>query len=310
MPKIGIIHSGSRLNHDLRPLINTFVLSLEQEGFVDGKDGFSIDGPHFGEDNPGTLSGHAANLVAANVDVLVAAGGTRSSQIAMEATTKSPQIAVVFTTVTVPVRPAANMTGICAQTAEFDRKRLGLLQELMPAQNKFGALINSDRFKPGTPNTQKNDLDGAAAALGLQQLSYKDVGDGNGGNPGLIPQAFIAWPKESPSITAALVAADPFFNNHRRQLVNAANNNGVAAIYQWREFVDAGGLMSFGPKLSEGYKLAAIYTASILRKEKQPKDLPIRSLTNFELVINLTTAKALKIAVPESLLTRASDIVV
>jgi putative tryptophan/tyrosine transport system substrate-binding protein len=93
-------------------------------------------------------------------------------------------------------------------------------------------------------------------------------------------------------------------------LVNAANNNGVAAIYQWREFVDVGGLISFGPKLSEGYKLAAIYTASILRKEKQPKDLPILSLTNFELVINLTTAKTLNIAVPESLLTRASDIVV
>jgi ABC-type uncharacterized transport system substrate-binding protein len=85
-------------------------------------------------------------------------------------------------------------------------------------------------------------------------------------------------------------------------VVNAANNNGVAAIYQWREFVEVGGLMSFGPKLSEGYKLAAIYTARILRREKQPQDLAILSLTNFELVINLGTAKQLNISIPETLL--------
>lgn len=306
MPQsIGIMHPGSRLNHDLRPLIDTFLLTLEQEGFVDGQNGFSADVRH-GEDNLGTLRGHATHFVTANVNVLVAAGGTRSAQLAMQAT---GQIPIVFTSVTVPVRLQPNMTGICAQTAEFDRKRLSLLQELMPTTSKFGALINSDRFPAGAPNTQVNDLNSAAVALSLQPLSYKDVGNGNGGNPGLIAQAFHDWPRENPPIRGALVAADPFFNNHRPQVAHAANNNGVAAIYQWREFVDADGLMSFGPNLSEGYKLAAIYTARILRHEKRPSDLPILSLTSFELVINLTTAKALNILIPESLLTRASDIV-
>jgi putative ABC transport system substrate-binding protein len=316
MSTIGIIHSGTSGNNDLKKLLDTFLSTLAQEGFVDGQHGFSIvpDGGnqvHWGNDDPTTLATHANNLVTANVNVLVAGGGTRSSQIAKQATQNAPQTAVVFTSVTTPVRPATNMTGICAYTEEFDRKRLSLLQELRPNQNKFGALINSERFLPNTPNTQKADLDAAAGALGLS-LSYKDVAGanpGHGGDPAQINHAFAAWPGENPPVTAALVAADSFFNNHRQPLINAANHNNVATIYQWREFVDAGGLMSYGPNLSECYKLAAIYTANILRG-KQPQDLPIWSLTNFELVINLTTAQALNVTIPESLLTRANDIVV
>jgi putative ABC transport system substrate-binding protein len=307
MPKIGIIHSGSSGNQDHKRLIDIFLRTLEQEGFVDGQGGFSIDGAHFGDDSHATLRSHANTLVANNVTVLVAGGGTRASQIAKDATSQNPQIAVVFTTANLPVRPATNTTGICAHTADLDRARLSLLRELMPTQNQLGALINSDRFPPGTLNTQRADLDNAAVQLGLQPLSYQDVGNGNGGDLSLITPAFTFW--QNASIKAAVIAADPFFNNHRPPLVNAANNKGVAAIYQWREFVDTGGLMSLGPKLSEAYKLAAIYTARILRGER-PIDLPILSLTNFELVINLSTAKQLGITVPESLLSRANDIVV
>jgi putative ABC transport system substrate-binding protein len=221
----------------------------------------------------------------------------------------NPNVPVVFTSVTVPVRSANNVTGICAVTAEFDRRRLSLLQELMPAEQKFGVLYNSDRFPAGTPNTQKTDLDDAAAALGLQPPSYKDVGNGAGGSVGQIMAAFQAWPTENPRIRGALVAADSFFNNHRPQVINAARNQNIPTVYQWREFVDAGGLMSFGPKLIVAYKLAAIYTARILRNEKTPIGLPIHSLSEFELVINLATAKTLNLSIPESLLARATDIV-
>ena len=144
--------------------------------------------------------------------------------------------------------------------------------------------------------------------MGLQIPNYQDVGNGHGGDPASITPAFTNL--KNAGIQAAVVAADPFFNNHRKPAVDGANNNGVATIYQWREFVDMGGLMSLGPNLSEGYKLAAIYTARILRGE-QASNLPIISLTNFELVINLSTATNFGFSpIPESLLSRANDIVV
>jgi putative tryptophan/tyrosine transport system substrate-binding protein len=306
MPTMGIIHSGSKDNQDQEKQIATLILHLEGEGYVHGQDGFSINGPHWAHDDPAKLRSYAEHLVQQGVNVLVAAGGSISSQVAKEAT-QSSGTPVVFTSASHPVSPAPNMTGICARTTELDPTRLTLLHELVPAAKKVGALVNSARPQPDT-----KALDDAAAMLGLQPLDYKDVRNGHhhGGDPDKIKQAFHDW--AAAGIKAALVTANPFFNNHRRKVVDAARHAKIPAIYQWREFVDAGGLMSYGPKLSEAYKLAALYVARILRKQQhhQPKDLPVALLSKFELVINLSTAKELGVAVPETLRARADDLVV
>jgi putative ABC transport system substrate-binding protein len=241
------------------------------------------------------------SLVRQDVRVLVAAGGSISSRVAQEATTVGGT-PVVFTSVADPVSPAANMTGICALTIALDPTRLILLHELMPAPKKLGALVNSSRPEYAA---QKADLDRAASMLGLL-LDYKDVTDAtrSGGNPDRIKQAFDDWVKAG--IEAALVTAGPFFNNHRPAVVGAAT---IPTIYQWREFVDAGGLMSYGPRLKDAYKLAAIYVGRILGDER-PENLPVVLLSKFELVINLSTAKVLGIVIPETLRARADDLIV
>jgi putative ABC transport system substrate-binding protein len=304
MPTIGIIHSGSP-GPIQKKEIATLTLSLESAGFVDGQSGFSIPTPLFADDDPQKLRHHADQFLQQNVDVLVAAGGSISARVAKEATATSGT-PVVFTSVADPVSPATNMTGVCARTTELDPTRLILLHELLPAATTLGALVNSSRPRF---STQQQELDDAAGMLGLQPLDYKDVVDKHhlGGNPGHINQAFRDW--ANAHINAALVTANPFFNNHGPSVVNAAQANNIAAIYQWREFVDAGGLMSYGPKLTEAYKLAAVYVGSILGGAR-PQDLPVALLTKFELVINLTTAKDLGITIPATLRARADDLVV
>jgi putative ABC transport system substrate-binding protein len=304
MPTVGIIHSGSPGPVQMKE-IATLALNLESAGFVDSQNGFSIAAPRFGNDDPQKLRNHADFFVQQTVDVLVAAGGSISARVAKEATATSGT-PVVFTSVADPVSPAANMTGVCARTTELDPTRLILLHELIPAETTIGALVNSSRPQS---TAQAQILDGAANMLGLHPLVYKDVVDAGhvGGNPGNINKAFHEWAQAN--IKAALVTANPFFNNHGPSVVSAAQANNIAAMYQWREFVDAGGLISYGPKLTEAYKLAAIHVARVLKGE-QPQDLPVVLLTKFELVINLSTAKALGIVIPPTLRARADELVV
>jgi ABC-type uncharacterized transport system substrate-binding protein len=308
MPTIGIIHSGSE-GPIQKKAIDMFILSLENAGYVDGNN-VSILKPYgWGRDDPDQLLTPAKDFVQnKGVDVLVAAGGTISAQKAKEATPngKPP---VVFTSVAHRARPAStsHMTGVCARTTENDPTRLSLLQELMPGETRFGALVNSSRpdYK-----TQKDLLNDAAATLNLS-LDPQDVVDATypGGNPNKIKSAFDYWATQvKPPITAAIVTANPFFNNHAQDVIDAAKAFKIAAIYQWRGFVDAGGLISYGPKLLDAYALAASYVARILNKEK-PKDLPVVVLSEFELVINLSTAKTLKIPIPDTLRARADDFV-
>jgi putative ABC transport system substrate-binding protein len=297
MPTIGIIHSGSGVVPVQQTEIDTFILSLKNAGYTNGQGGFSIRPPipAYANDNLQQLRAHADNFVRQGVDVLVAAGGSISAQVAKDATA-ARGTPVVFTSVADPVSPAPNMTGICARTVELDPTRLILLHELMPAETTIGALISS---RP-QPNTQRQLLDNAANVLGLS-LDYKNIA-----NPGDIPQAFRAW--HQAGIKAAVVTANPFFNNHGPDVINHANNNNIAAIYQWHQFVDAGGLMSYGTKLLDAYNLAGIYVGLILDGQ-QPQALPVVLLTKFEISMNLTTAKKLDIAVPKTLHARADNLV-
>jgi putative ABC transport system substrate-binding protein len=293
------MHSGSHGNPHHTTEIDTFILYLESVGYVDGQNGFSITDIRFGDDDPGTLRNHADWFVQQGVNVLVAAGGSISSKVAKDATATS-LTSVVFTSAADQVSPARNMTGICARTAELDLTRLLLLHELLPTAAKFGALVNSSR-----PNYNIQNLMDAANKLGIQ-LDPKDLVDAShsGGNPGKIKQAFDYW--SSNGFAAALVTAGPFFNNHRLPVVTAAK---IPTIYQWREFVEAGGLMSYGPKLRDAYKFAATCVGRILGGE-QPQNLPVMLLSKFELVFNLSTAKTQKVAIPRSLLARADDLIV
>jgi putative ABC transport system substrate-binding protein len=301
MPTIGIMHSGSQGKHDAQ-------IKALNDGLELGRAALGAPvifaGPHYADDDPAKLDEIAAKLVNSDkADVLVAAGGSMSSEAARKATATSGK-PVVFTSVAYPVRPAANMTGICARTSELDLFRLGLLQELLPGKKKFGALLNPSRFNCAI---NKDQLSNKATILGLQALDYKDINCTDGKAEADIDRAFADW--ASRDCAGVLVTADPLFNNHRERVIRAAGApNNIPAIYQWREFAEDGGLMSYGPNLITAYILAGTYVGRILNGTAI-KDLPVLPLDDLELVINLKTAKTLGLDVPPALLARA-DLVV
>jgi len=301
MPTIGIMHSGSQGKHDAQ--IKAFKDGLEWGGAAPGAP-VTIAGPLYADDDPAKLDMIAAELVNSDkADVLVAAGGSMSCEAAKKATATSRK-PVVFTSVANPTRPAANMTGICARTSELDSVRLSLLRELLPGEKKFGALLNPSRFNYAI---HKDHLSNAATLLGLQAPDYKDINSTDGKADADIDRAFADW--ASRDCAGVLVTADPLFNNHRERVIRAAGApNNIPAIYQWREFAEDGGLMSYGPNLITAYMLAGTYVGRILNGTAI-KDLPVLPLDDLELVINLKTAKALGLDVPPTLLARA-DLVV
>jgi putative ABC transport system substrate-binding protein len=302
MPTIGIMHSGSQGKHEAQ--IKAFRDGLEWGGASPGAP-VTIAGPLYADDDAAKLDTIAAKLVNSDkVDVLVAAGGSASCEAAKKGTATS-RTPVVFTSVANPTRPAANMTGICARTSELDSIRLSLLHELLPGKQKFGALVNPSRFNCAA---QKDHLSNAATLLGLQPPDYKDISNSSDGKADTdIDRAFADW--HSRDCAGVLVTADPLFNNHRERVIRAAGApNNVPAIYQWREFAEGGGLMSYGPNLTVAYTLAGTYVGRLL-KGTAIADLPVLPLNNFELVINLKTAKALGLDVPPAMLARADLIV-
>jgi putative ABC transport system substrate-binding protein len=290
MKTVGFNHSGKKGVHDRQIKAFTDVLAVAA-----GTQQYQIK-DLWADHNPQQLVNNASTLLAdPNLAVLVAAGGSLSAQTAQRLTTTT---SIVFTSAGDLPPPAANTTGICAPTSGLDPERLSKLHDLVPNLAPFGALINSSR---SNIQAQKAIIENAAAGLGLQIPDYKSIDLSNRDKS--IEDAFTYW--ASHGYKAALVTADPVFNNHRAKVVQTAN---IPAIYQWREFVDAGGLMSYGPNLTVAYKLAAMYVGLLLNG-KAPTDLPILKLSNFELVINLTTATKLNLTIPPKLLELADDIV-
>jgi putative ABC transport system substrate-binding protein len=208
---------------------------------------------------------------------------------------------VVFTSFSDPICPATNMTGICALTSALDPDRLNLLHELMPTAQKIGVLFNSQRDNSAT---QQGWLDLTAKKLGVT-LDRKDVVPPGGGkpDPNLINAAFGTWAAANIPV---LVTADPFFNNHRDKVQNK-----TAAIYQWREFADEGGIMSYGTNLTVAYALAGNCPGGILDylSKNQAPVLPNVTQLKPELVINLKTASDLNIPIPDTLLAKANELI-
>jgi putative ABC transport system substrate-binding protein len=252
-------------------------------------------------DNYDRLPGLAAELVRHQVAVIVAAGGPISAVAAKKATGTIP---IVFTTIADPVksglvaslnRPGGNLTGTAGLTSELDAKRLELLHQIKPSEGVIGVLVNPKR--PGV-ETQSSDLQAAARALGREIAVHKAATEQ------AIDAEFEAMHRLG--VDAAIVTADPLFNFHRARVIALAARHAIPAIYQWREFVTDGGLMSYGPSIADAYYQAGVYSGRILKGAK-PADLPVMQPTRFELVINLKTAAALGLAVPDLLRAIANE---
>jgi putative ABC transport system substrate-binding protein len=244
----------------------------------------------------------AADLVARKVDMIVTSGGNVSARAAKNATLTIP---IIFATGADPVatdlvaslaRPGGNLTGISFLTTELTAKRLELLLELVPRARVIAFLVN-----PNNPSTARimRDAQEAARAKGVQLQILK------AGSEIEIDAAFAALIQRQ-AAGALLIGGDSFFNSRPEQLVALASRHAVPAIYSRPEFAAAGGLISYGPNLTAGYRQAGIYAGKILKGAK-PADLPVQQPTAFELVINLKTATALSLTVPQSILARSDE---
>ena len=243
----------------------------------------------------------AADLVGSKVDVIVT-GGMPLTLAAKSATSTIP---IVFIIGTDPVdlgfvsslaRPGGNLTGISIMSPELNPKRLDLLSQLVPQARMMALLVNPNR---ADTESVIGDVQEAARVTGVELHILK------AGTEAEIDAAFATLVQLH---AGGLVAAsDPFFNSRREQLVALASRHAVPAIWEWREFAEAGGLISYGSSNTGMWRPVGMYVGKILKGAK-PADLPIQQPTKFELVINLKTAKVLGLTVPQSLLAAAEVI--
>ncbi len=296
VPVIGILDAKGA-NPDLLVALRK---GLTEGGFKEGRDVVlqykGVDG-HYDR-----FPAVAAAFIRDRVAIIVAP--TLPSALAAKAATAT--IPIVFMLGDDPVkqglidslnRPGGNATGLSMLTAGLDSKRLQLLRDLAPTAVRVGLLVN-----PENPSaaTQINDVQSAARAI------VKDIEILRAHNDEEIAPAFAAMAKLQ--IDALLVGADPFFNSRRQQIVELARRYRVPAVYEWREFVDAGGLASYGSSLTDDYRRLGVYAAKILAGAK-PADLPVMQPTRYELIINLKTARALGLTLPPLLLAQADEVI-
>jgi putative ABC transport system substrate-binding protein len=282
-------------------LVAGFRRGLQEAGFIEGRN-VAIE-YRWAEGRYDQVPALAADLVQRQVAVIVTTGG-ETSAVAAKAATKT--IPIVFNTGTDPVRlglvtslarPGGNATGVNIFTTELAEKRLGLLHDLIPAASTIAVLLNPN-FAPAVVNLQESEV--AARAAGRTVVAFHASRDDE------IETAFARIIQMRPG--ALLVGSDPFFNSRREQIVALAARHAIPAIYEWREFAQAGGLMSYGTSLIEAYRQQGVYAGRILKGEK-PADLPVVQLSKFELIINLITAKTLGLTFPPGLLAIADEVI-
>jgi putative tryptophan/tyrosine transport system substrate-binding protein len=299
MPVIGVVRSGSA--HGIAHLLAAFRKGLNETGLVEGQN-VAME-YRFAEGRYDRLSALAAELVAWPVNMIVALGGVQAALAAKAATTSIPIVFAVgadpveFGLVASLARPDGNVTGVSFLTAALDAKRLGLLRELVPQAAVFAALVNPTM---SAAEKQSRELTEAARRLGLRLHIV------NASSEGEIETAFASM--VGLKAGALVVAADPFLFSQHRHIVALAARHAIPAIYEWRDFAEAGGLASYGTSLLEAYRQAGIYTGRILQGSK-PAQLPVMQTTKFEFVLNLKTAKALGLEVPPTLSARADEVI-
>ncbi len=299
MPVIGYLSARSR--DDTSHLIKAFQNGLAESGYVDGQN-VAID-YRFALGQYDKLPAMAQELVRLPVTVIATTGGEPSALAAQAATSTIP---IVFALGSDPLkqgftasinRPTGNATGITTLTNEMEPKRLGLLHEMVPHARTIGFLLNSTF--PQSEN-QLSDMQQAARAMNLSIAVFPANTDQE------IDAAFDAIAQQR--IPALVVAANPFFDTRRNKLVALAQRNAVPTIYHFREYAEAGGLMSYGLNFSDVYRLVGVYAGRVLKGAK-PGDLPVLQATKFEFAINLKTAKTLGIKISDNLLSLADEVI-
>jgi putative tryptophan/tyrosine transport system substrate-binding protein len=297
IPVVGFMISGTQARSQQ---IAAFHAGLKDTGYVQGQNVTvelrSAEG-HFDR-----FPALAADLLRHGVAVLAAV----SNDAAIAAKRATGTIPIVFGMGGDPValglvdslnHPGGNLTGIYFFTQGLEGKRLGLLHELIPTATTIAVLVNVD-YSPA--KNQLQEVEEAATRLGVQILVLRANAEAD------LNAVFADLVQQRAG--ALLVCASPLFFSRRQQLVVLAARHAVPAIYEWREYAAAGGLMSYGTNLNEAYQQMGVYAGRILKGEK-PTDLPIVQSTKFEFVINLSTAKALHIEVPPTLSPRADEII-
>ena len=298
MPVIGYLATDSPevMTHRL----TAFRKGLSEGGYVEGQ---SVAVEFRWVQNYDRLPELAAELVQRRVAVIAAPGSTQGALAAKAATSTIP---VVFSAGIDPVksglaaslsRPGGNVTGIISMTGQLGPKQFGLLQQLLPRAERFAVLANPSNAMTDSVVT---DLRSAASTIG-RQIEIFHVGTNRD------IDTVLASLAQKP-IDALLVAPDPLFGNRRVQLVTVATYYRIPAIYFSREFVEAGGLMSYGTSQADIYRQVGIYTGRILKGES-PAELPIVQATKFDLVINLQTARTFGLEVPANLLALADEVI-
>jgi putative tryptophan/tyrosine transport system substrate-binding protein len=290
-PTIGFLNSASR--KPFAQLVSAFHKGLNERGYFDGQNVKIEEGWAEGDD--GRLASLVKDLVQRKVNLIAATGGIRSAQAAREATAEIP---VLFISGVNPVelglvssfnRPGHNLTGVNLDTTHLISKRLQMLQEFVPTSTKVAVLASPGRFSPE-----------AEAKFYREKRMVVIPVDPNGE----LEDAFKTAVEQDAH--ALLVSADPFYFNRRDRIAALAAQYKIPALYVGREYAVAGGLLSYGPSISEAYRQIGVYAGRILNGAK-PEELPVVSPQKWELVINLKAAKALHLAIPPWLIARADE---
>jgi len=299
IPVIGFL--SSRSPGESGGAVAAFGRGLAEAGFAEGRN--AVIAFRWAEGHYERLPALAADLITSRANILVAAGGTPSL---LAATAATPSIPIVFTAVADPVRlgfvasfnrPGGNITGISLFNNILSMKRIGLLHELVPMADVVAMLIN-----PKSPILEEDfePVQETARSLGLTIHVLNASTDRD------LDVVFDALPRLR--IRGLALQGEPFFDSRRHRIIELAERQAIPTIYAWREYVAAGGLMSYGTNLTDNYRQAGIYVGRVLKGES-PAEMPIVRPTKFELVINLKTAKALGLDVPPTLLARADEVI-
>jgi putative ABC transport system substrate-binding protein len=298
-PLIGFLHGGDSEQFD--HLMVALHRGLAETGYELGRN-IGIE-YRWAESRYDRLPAFAVELVARKIALFIVAGGDASASAAKAATTTIP---IVFISGGDPVRsgfvaslnqPGGNLTGITVFTSTLEPKRLELLREVAPSAHIMGVLLNPTR---ADADIQVRDVQDAARSLGQHIIILNASSDEE------IERAFASLAEHR--IGALLVGSDVFFYRRRAKVVTLAARHSVPAIYQWREFAAAGGLMSYGTDLGDAYRQVGIYAGRILRGAK-PADLPVQQSTKVELILNLKAARALGVTFPLPVLGRADEVI-
>jgi putative tryptophan/tyrosine transport system substrate-binding protein len=297
MPAVGFLNAASA--KDYAYLVNAFHRGLSETGYVEGRN--VIIEYRWADGRYDKLPELAAHLVSSKVGVIFANGPAVGA--AKAATTTIP---IVFASAQDPVasglvfslsRPGGNITGATSLLDEIGPKRLSMMHELVPTAKVFAALLNPNN--PGAANLSK-DLESAAHSLGLEICILHASSEGD------FEIAFSTM--KQLRVGGLVIGSDPFFNTQLERLVSLVVRHAIPTIYQSREFVLAGGLMSYGAGIAETYQQAGVYVGRILKGER-PTDLPVQQVTKVELFINLKAARTLGLTMPQTLLIAADEVI-